>query len=98
MRGELARALIALAMSGAIAGCSQSSGDRERDAAERARAEASVRQSPTAERVATPRDSGRILYDAPPDLSAANPGRPGVAINGVDTSSRTPDSTVAAPR
>jgi hypothetical protein len=96
MRRELVRVSIPLVLCGALAGCPQSGEERARHATERAREESAVRQTPTVERVTTPTDSGRILYDAPPDLSAASPGRPGVAINGADTSSRKPDSTPTA--
>src|SRR5450432_3721274 len=98
MRPDLVRGLIALVMSGAAAGCRQSADDRARHAAERAREEAIERETPTVGRVTIPRDSGRLLYDAPPDLSATSPGRQGVAINGVDSSLLTRDSAQAAAR
>lgn len=98
MRRELARGLIALVISGAVAGCGQSADDRSRHAAERVREQALVRETPTVERVTIPSDSGRLIYDPPPDLSATSPGRPGVAINGADTSSLTRDSAQAAAR
>lgn len=97
MRREFGRALVALVMCGAATACRQSPEDRARHTVARAREEASVRQMPTVERVTTPTDSGRILYDPPPDLSASSPGRAGVAINGVDTVSRKPDSARALP-
>ena len=96
MRRELVRVIIAVAMCGAATGCRQSTDDRARDEAERAREQALVRATPTVERVTIPEDSGRLLDDAPPDLSAASPGRLGVAINGVDSSLHTRDSGQAA--
>jgi hypothetical protein len=93
MRRELASCSIALGICAAAAGCRQSVENRARHAAVREEREASVRETPAVERVSTPTDSGRILYDAPPDLSASSPGRPGVAINGADSSSQKPDSS-----
>jgi len=93
MRPSLVSCSIALAICGALVGCHQSAGARARHLAARAQNEASVRGTPTVERVSTPTDSGRILYDAPPDLSASSPGRAGVAINGVDSSSLKPDTS-----
>jgi hypothetical protein len=56
--------LVAIAM-----GCTQSAEDHARSAAARASAEEIVRESATVQRLMTPQDSGRILYDAPTDLS-----------------------------
>ena len=95
MRREVALCYIAFAMCSAATACRQSADDRAHHAATRAREEAVVRETPTVQRVTIPRESGRILYDPPPDLSASSPGRAGVAINGVDTSSRKADSARA---
>ncbi len=68
MRRELAM-LAALAALGGAEGCVQSANNRAERASERAREEAPVRASPTVQRVMIPPDSGRLLYDAPTDLS-----------------------------
>jgi hypothetical protein len=98
MRREVALFYIGVAVCGAAVACRQSADDRAHHAAARAREQAAVRETPTVQRVTIPRESGRILYDPPPDLSASTPGRVGVAINGVDTSSRKADSALATPR
>ncbi len=59
-------ALLSLA---AASGCVQSAEKRAERASARAREAAAVRESPTVQRVMIPRDSGRVLYDAPTDLS-----------------------------
>ena len=95
MRRELVRLAIALALCGSVGACRQGADDRARDAAVRAQRLAGERETVPVERVTIPADSGRIIYDPPPDLSASTPGRRGVAINGVDTSSLKPDSAHA---
>jgi hypothetical protein len=72
MRRELMTCCVALAMLGGAIGCRQSAEARERHAAVRAQNEAAVRQSATVQRLATPTDSGRILYSAPPSLADSN--------------------------
>jgi hypothetical protein len=95
MRRELSRLCSAVAFCAALGACRQSAVARAGGAAARAKREAAVRNTATVERVTIPADSGRLIYDPPPDLSASTPGRPGVAINGADTSSRKPDSAHA---
>jgi hypothetical protein len=95
MRRELAGAMIALALCAAVGACRQSADERAQAATVRGRREAGVRETPTLERVTIPADSGRLIYDPPPDLAASSPGRKGVAINGVDTSTHRPDSARA---
>jgi hypothetical protein len=95
MRRELAHMTIALVLCGSIGACRQDTDVRARDASVRARRESEARETPVVERVTIPADSGRLIYDPPPDLSASSPGRPGVAINGVDTSTHRPDSVRA---
>jgi hypothetical protein len=65
--GVLALVLVLLTTS-----CSESANDRARNAASRARAQASTRESETVQRVTTPQDSHRILYHSPDDLSDTN--------------------------
>ncbi|MBA2683637.1 MAG: hypothetical protein H0U66_03995 [Gemmatimonadaceae bacterium] len=68
MRRELvACAAIAALLGGE--GCVQSASKRAERASVRAKEAAPVRATPTVQRVTIPRDSGRILYDAPTDLS-----------------------------
>jgi hypothetical protein len=69
MRRELVTRCIALAILGGAIGCRQSAEARARNAAARAQSESAVRQSATVQRLATPTDSGRILYTAPPSLA-----------------------------
>jgi hypothetical protein len=69
MRRESIVPTAAFALVGVAIACGQSAEDRARSAAARASAEASVRESATVQRLTTPQDSGRILYDAPTDLS-----------------------------
>ncbi|MEP7086384.1 MAG: hypothetical protein ABI884_03530 [Gemmatimonadota bacterium] len=85
---ELKWGMIALAMCGALGACSESADARVQREAARVRRQAAVSATPTVERVTIPADSGRLIYDPAPDLAAATPGRRGVAINGVDTSTR----------
>ncbi|HLB10055.1 MAG TPA: hypothetical protein VK617_11000 [Gemmatimonadaceae bacterium] len=72
MRRELIMCCTALAMMGSVSGCRQSAEARAQNAAARAQNEAAVRQSATVQRLATPTDSGRILYTAPPSLADSN--------------------------
>ena len=68
MRRELKSCIAVVALASA-AGCVQSAEKRAERAATREREQSPVRASPTVQRVTIPRDSGRILYDAPTDLS-----------------------------
>ncbi len=68
MRRELVACLAVVALVGDV-GCVQSADTRAERAAAREREQAPVRASLTVQRVTIPRDSGRILYDAPTDLS-----------------------------
>ncbi|MEO7039259.1 MAG: hypothetical protein ABI186_04420 [Candidatus Elarobacter sp.] len=61
--------LTALLLLAAASGCVQSAEKRAERASAREREAAAVRESPTVRRVMIPRDSGRILYDAPTELS-----------------------------
>jgi hypothetical protein len=72
MRREPTVCYVALALLSAAIGCRQSAETRERNAAARAQNEAAVRQSATVQRLATPPDSVRILYTAPPSLADSN--------------------------
>jgi hypothetical protein len=54
------------------AACQQSEQDRTRDATARAQLEANDRASAVVRGLETPRDSGRLIYDRPVDLSYAN--------------------------
>jgi hypothetical protein len=71
MRRELSRMMVALVVCGSLGACRQSAEDRARHAAARAHEELSVRHEATVGRLTSPQDSGRILYDAPSDLSAS---------------------------
>lgn len=61
--------MVAVALSGR---CRQSEAARAQHASIRATEETSVSGSATVQRVAFRQDVGRILHDAPSDLSAAN--------------------------
>lgn len=69
MRRERIVRAAALALVGIAMGCGQSADDRARHASARASDEANVHESATVQRLMTPRDSGRVLYDAPTELS-----------------------------
>ncbi len=84
MRHDLAGVCVALAVVAGAMSCGQGEQGRERDAAMRARRGAAVRETETVTRVATPRDSGRIIYDSPPDLSEATLIRTRAPIVGLD--------------
>ena len=64
--------LVVVATSTGLAACRQSEQNRARDAAARAQVEARDRASAVVRSLETPRDSGRLLYDRPVDLSYAN--------------------------
>lgn len=68
MRRKLVGLTVVLSLA-AASGCVQSAEKRAKRASARAREAAHVRASPTVQRVTIPPDSGRILYDAPTDLS-----------------------------
>lgn len=70
MRRELRGAALAIMMLGMTSGCRQSEPSRARAEAKREQEREPVRESATVKRVTTPQDSGRILYDAPSNLSA----------------------------
>ena len=72
MRRDLGMLCVALATMAGVTGCRQSEDNRERLARVRAQHEAVVRETETVHRLATPQDSGRIVYDPPPDLSLTN--------------------------
>jgi hypothetical protein len=93
MRREMmgARAMLWVAMASIVIsaiGCTQSATARADDASARTNREAVVRRSATVERVAIPKDSGRLLYDAPTDLSLANAIRTRAPITGIDSAGR----------
>lgn len=69
MRRELRGAALAIVMLGMMSGCRQSEADRARAESKREQERAPVRESAAVKRVMSPQDSGRILYDAPSDLS-----------------------------
>ncbi|MDQ2930589.1 MAG: hypothetical protein M3Y05_07225 [Gemmatimonadota bacterium] len=68
MRRKLVGPTALLALT-AASGCVQSAEKRAERASARASEAAPVRASPTVQRVMIPPDSGRLLYDAPTDLS-----------------------------
>ena len=72
MRRDLGMMCAALATIVGATGCRQSEDARVRHARLRAQREAVVREAETVKRLATPQDSGYIIYDPPPDLSLAN--------------------------
>jgi hypothetical protein len=74
----------ALALTIAAAACAQSADSRERNAAQRARDEASTRASETVRRASTPQVPNRLLYDAPTSLSDSNARRTRATIVGLD--------------
>lgn len=84
MRRELGSMCVAIAIIACAAGCSQDEDVRVQRAQLRAQRESVVRQSEIVQRVATPRDSGRIIYDPPPPLSAENLARTRAPIVGLD--------------
>jgi hypothetical protein len=63
--------VVVAAIAGA-AGCSQREDARVQRAELRERREGVVRATELAKRVATPQDTGRIIYDPPPSLSLDN--------------------------
>lgn len=84
MRGERVLCFVAIAMLAGVAGCNQGEDVREQRAQLRVQRQNVVRASEVAQRVGTPRDSGRIIYDAPPPLSAENLARTRAPIVGLD--------------
>jgi hypothetical protein len=74
---------VALAAIAGAAGCSQGEDARVRRAQLRERREGVVRETELTKRVATPQDSGRIIYDPPPSLSLDNLARTRAPIVGL---------------
>lgn len=86
IRGSVAIETVSIAL--VVGACGQSASARQEKAAARAGVQADVRQTETVKRVTIPRDSGRILYDAPTDLSLANATRTKARIVGIDSSTQ----------
>jgi hypothetical protein len=84
MRRDPGIVCVALAMIVATTGCKRSGDDRTRLAQVRAQEEAVVRETDEVKRLATPQDSGHIIYDPPPDLSLQNLTRTKAPIVGLD--------------
>ncbi|MEP7067011.1 MAG: hypothetical protein ABI889_13325 [Gemmatimonadota bacterium] len=82
MRREMT--LVALMLSSAALGCESGAENRAKRIDDHEGRAAAVRASETAQRLATPPDSGRIIYDQPTDLSMANARRTGTAIVGIE--------------
>lgn len=90
-RDVLALGTLSIAM--CVSGCRQGASARATKAATRAKSEAVVRQTETVKRVTIPKDSGRVLYDAPTDLSLVNALRTKATIVGIDSSTQPREPT-----
>jgi hypothetical protein len=73
----------AIAAIAGATGCSQSEDARAQRAQLRERREGVMRETELTRRVATPQDSGRIIYDPPPSLSLDNVTRTKAPIVGL---------------
>lgn len=69
MRRELLVAWMVPAVLGAATACRQSASERAQYAAARVRNQAITRQSELVQRLRSPTEQGRVLYDPPIDLS-----------------------------
>ena len=92
MRREPVLVCLAMTMSVVAASCSRGEKEREQRTQVRAQRESLVRESEIVQRAATPRDSGRIIYDPPPSLSAENLARTRASIVGLDKPLQAGDS------
>ena len=84
MRRELAMTGAVLALIAAASGCRQSETERAQRAQLREQRDGLVRDREVVERLATPREPGRIIYDTTPALSADNLARTRAPIVGLD--------------
>jgi hypothetical protein len=84
MRRELAMTGAALALIVAASGCRQNEKERAQRAQLRGQRDGLVREQEVVARLATPRQSGRIIYDTTPALSAENLARTHAPIVGLD--------------
>ncbi|HEY7876773.1 MAG TPA: hypothetical protein VIC55_01030 [Gemmatimonadaceae bacterium] len=66
---DVMKPVVALAMLAALDACRQSTQNRLADAHQRAETEAPVSQSEIVRELRTPTDTGRLIYEAQPDLS-----------------------------
>ena len=76
--------MLALVLALPVASCRESANDRAREAAARARAAASTRESETVQRAMSPQDPHRIVYHAPTDLSDTNARLTNAPIVGIE--------------
>ena len=84
MRRDVMLVLAGLATASAMAGCERYPETRARRIAEHEQNTQAARASETVQRLHTPQDSGRIIYDQPTDLSLENARRTGATINGIE--------------
>ena len=82
----------AMAMLAGATGCRQDETERVQRAQVRTQRASVMRESEIVQRVATPRDSGRIIYDPPPPLSAENLARTRAPIVGLEKPLQASDS------
>jgi hypothetical protein len=77
-------AALAVAMTSGALACGSGAKNREQRIDVHEQRAAAVRESETAQRLATPTEPGRIIYEAPTDLSMDNARRTGAAIIGIE--------------